>query len=181
MVQGERPLARDNRSLGKFTLEGIPPLPRGVPQVDVTFDIDADGLVHVTARDLTSESSRAMTIRAAHQLDAAEAAARVCEAAARTEDDRQALEAARERLRLHELVEAADGWLRRNRRRLDAAIRRTLVEAVRRVRSSLRSGDDTAVDAAATLLAGLLEQHHLAAAVGQGARLTLGERDTVLQ
>ena len=181
VVQGERPLARDNRSLGKFTLEGIPPLPRGVPQVDVTFDIDADGLVHVTARELCSEATRAMTVRAAHQLDPAETAARLCEAAARTEDDRQALEAARERLRLHELVEEVDGWLRRKRRRLGVELRRTVTEAVRRVRSSLRSGDDTAVDAAAKSLAGLLEQHDLAAAAGQGAALNAAGGGAALQ
>ena len=62
VLQGEREMARDNRTLGKFHLDGIPPAPRGTPQIEVTFDIDANGIVHVSAKDLGTGKEQSMTI-----------------------------------------------------------------------------------------------------------------------
>jgi molecular chaperone DnaK len=63
VLQGERPLAKDNRSLGKFYLTGIPPAPRGVPQIEVTFDIDTNGILHVTAKDLATGREQSIVIK----------------------------------------------------------------------------------------------------------------------
>ncbi|HEX7444784.1 MAG TPA: Hsp70 family protein, partial [Methanothrix sp.] len=68
VLQGERPLAKDNVSLGRFTLVGIPPAPRGIPQVEVTFDIDANGIIHVSAKDLATKKEQRITITAPHKL-----------------------------------------------------------------------------------------------------------------
>ena len=68
VLQGERPMARDNRTLGKFHLDGIPPAPRGVPQVEVTFDIDANGIVNVSAKDKATGKEQKITITASSGL-----------------------------------------------------------------------------------------------------------------
>jgi molecular chaperone DnaK len=68
VLQGERPMARDNISLGRFTLVGIPPAPRGIPQVEVTFDVDANGIIHVSAKDLVTKKEQTITITAPHKL-----------------------------------------------------------------------------------------------------------------
>ncbi len=69
VLQGERPMAADNMTLGRFRLEGIPPAPRGIPQIDVTFDIDANGIIHVTAKDKASGKEQSVTITATTNLD----------------------------------------------------------------------------------------------------------------
>src|SRR5512143_1762974 len=72
VLQGERPMARDNRTLGKFHLDGIPAAPRGVPQVEVTFDIDANGIVNVSAKDKATNKQQHITITASSGLNEAE-------------------------------------------------------------------------------------------------------------
>lgn len=80
VLQGERPMARDNVSLGRFTLVGIPPAPRGIPQVEVTFDIDANGIIHVSAKDLATKKEQRITITAPHKLSKDEIDAKVKDA-----------------------------------------------------------------------------------------------------
>jgi molecular chaperone DnaK len=80
VLQGERPFARDNISLGRFTLVGIPPSPRGIPQIEVTFDIDANGIIHVSAKDLATKKEQKITITAPHKLSKEEIDAKVKEA-----------------------------------------------------------------------------------------------------
>ena len=72
MVQGERPMASDNKSLGRFILDGIPPAPRGIPQIEVTFDIDADGILHVSAKDKATGREQKITITASSGLEESE-------------------------------------------------------------------------------------------------------------
>ncbi len=72
VLQGERPMAADNKSLGKFSLDGIPPAPRGMPQIEVTFDIDANGILHVAAKDLGTKKEQKITVSGASKLDDAE-------------------------------------------------------------------------------------------------------------
>jgi molecular chaperone DnaK len=88
-VQGERPMAADNKSLGVFILDGIPPAPRGVPQIEVTFDIDANGLLKVTARDKATGRSQHITITAASGLTEEEIERMRREAEAYAEEDRR--------------------------------------------------------------------------------------------
>jgi molecular chaperone DnaK len=104
VVQGERPMAADNKSLGKFRLDGIPPAPRGVPQIDVTFDIDADGILKVSATDKATERSQHITIQASSGLSEEEVESMRQEAEAYAEQDQN-------RRALVEARNAADGAL----------------------------------------------------------------------
>jgi molecular chaperone DnaK len=88
VTQGERPMSKDNRSLGKFQLTGIPPAPRGVPQIEVTFDIDANGILHVTAKDKATGAERAITITASGGMSEAEIKKAVEDAAAHEAEDK---------------------------------------------------------------------------------------------
>src|SRR5947209_11775552 len=88
VLQGERELARDNKSLGRFRLEGIPPAPRGVPQIEVTFDIDANGILHVTARDKATGREQKITISGASGLSKEEVERMIREAEAHAQEDR---------------------------------------------------------------------------------------------
>jgi molecular chaperone DnaK len=92
VMQGERPMAKDNRTLGRFHLDGIPPAPRGVPQIEVTFDIDANGILHVTAKDKGTGKSQNIRIEASSGLSDAEIKKMKTEAEANAEADRKAKE-----------------------------------------------------------------------------------------
>src|SRR5687767_4289629 len=92
-LQGERPMSRDNKKLGVFHLDGIPPAPRGVPQVEVTFDIDANGILHVTAKDLGTGKEQKISITGSSGLDPKEVERMQKEAELHAEDDRKAKEA----------------------------------------------------------------------------------------
>jgi molecular chaperone DnaK len=87
VLQGERPLAKDNVSLGRFTLVGIPPAPRGIPQVEVTFDIDANGIIHVSAKDLATKKEQRITITAPHKLSRNDIEAKIKDAERFAADD----------------------------------------------------------------------------------------------
>jgi molecular chaperone DnaK len=87
VLQGERPLAKDNVSLGRFTLVGIPPAPRGIPQVEVTFDIDANGIIHVSAKDLATKKEQRITITAPHKLSREDIDAKIKDAERFAADD----------------------------------------------------------------------------------------------
>lgn len=104
VLQGERPMAFDNVSLGRFTLVGIPPAPRGIPQIEVTFDIDANGILHVTAKDLGTGKEQKMTITAPLKLSKEEIEKKVKEAEKYTEEDRKRREKA-------ELLNQADSFI----------------------------------------------------------------------
>ena len=87
VLQGERPMAKDNVSLGRFTLVGIPPSPRGIPQIEVTFDIDANGIIHVSAKDLATKKEQRITITAPHKLNKEEIDAKIKDAERFAADD----------------------------------------------------------------------------------------------
>jgi molecular chaperone DnaK len=89
ILQGERPLAKDNRSLGRFHLTGIPPAPRGVPQIEVTFDVDANGILNVTAKDLATGNQQSITITGSTNLTKEEIDRMIKEAEEHAEEDRR--------------------------------------------------------------------------------------------
>jgi molecular chaperone DnaK len=104
VMQGERPMARDNRTLGKFHLDGIPPAPRGVPQVEVTFDIDANGILNVTAKDKATSKQQHITITASSGLSEEEVKRMVADAESHEEEDKERREAIEARNQLDSLA-----------------------------------------------------------------------------
>jgi molecular chaperone DnaK len=108
VLQGERPMAADNLSLGKFILDGIPPAPRGVPKIQVTFDIDANGIVHVSAKDLATNKEQRITVKGGTGLSKEEIDRMVKEAQAHAEEDRRKREEIEARNQLDGLIYTAE-------------------------------------------------------------------------
>ena len=111
VLQGERPLARDNRTLGRFQLVGIPPAPRGVPQIEVTFDIDANGIVNVSAKDLGTGKEQKITITASSGLSKDEVERMMKDAESHAEEDKKRREEIETRNRADQAVYAAEKML----------------------------------------------------------------------
>src|SRR5262249_47069525 len=112
VLQGEREMAAGNKTLGRFRLEGIPPAPRGVPQIEVTFDIDANGITHVNAKDLGTGKEQRITITASSNLTKDEVDRMVREAQTHSEDDRKQREAVDIRNRADSLVYQSEKTLK---------------------------------------------------------------------
>src|SRR6476469_4852236 len=108
VLQGERSMARDNRTLGKFHLVGMPPAPRGVPQIEVTFDIDANGIVNVQAKDLGTGKEQKITITASSGLSKDEVQRMMREAESHSADDKQRKEEVETRNRADQAVYVAE-------------------------------------------------------------------------
>src|SRR5690349_9439028 len=123
VLQGERPMARDNRTLGRFHLDGIPPAPRGVPQIEVTFDIDANGIVNVHAKDKGTGKEQKITITASSGLTEADIQKMVKDAETHESEDKQRKEAIEARNQLDSLVFQMEKMVAENREKLDAAAR----------------------------------------------------------
>jgi molecular chaperone DnaK len=153
VYQGERPMARDNKSLGNFELTGLPPAPRGVPQIEVTFDIDANGIVHVSAKDLGTGKEQSMTITGGSALPKDDIERMMREAEAHAEEDRQRREAAETRNQAESLVYQTEKFLRDNAEKLsgDATSQaKADVEAALDELKKTLEGNDTAAMKAAT-------------------------------
>ena len=120
VLQGERPMAGDNRTLGRFHLVGIPPAPRGVPQIEVTFDIDANGIVNVSAKDLGTGKEQKITITASSGLAKDEIERMVSDAQSHADEDKAQREAIEARNRADSLVYATEKTLNENREKLSA-------------------------------------------------------------
>jgi len=118
VLQGERKFAKDNRSLGNFRLDGIPPAARGVPQIEVTFDIDANGILNVSAKDKATNKEQKITITASTGLTKEEAEKMRTEAESHAEDDRRRMEEVEARNRLDGIVYQAEKTIRENRDKL---------------------------------------------------------------
>ncbi|OLE05508.1 MAG: molecular chaperone DnaK [Ktedonobacter sp. 13_1_20CM_4_53_11] len=149
VLQGERELARDNKSLGRFRLEGIPPAPRGVPQIEVTFDIDANGILHVTARDKASGREQKITITSTSGLSQEEVERMVREAELHAQEDRQRREEIEMRNRADSLAYQAERTLQDVGDKISASLRSEVEERVKAVRDALASNDLTRVRSAA--------------------------------
>src|SRR2546423_1749677 len=149
VLQGERDKARDNKSLGRFRLEGIPPAPRGVPQIEVTFDIDANGILHVTARDKASGREQKITITSTSGLSQEEVERMVREAELHAQEDRQRREEIEMRNRADSLAYQAERTLQDVGDKISASLRSEVEERVKAVRDALASNDLTRVRSAA--------------------------------
>jgi molecular chaperone DnaK len=144
VVQGERKMASDNKSLGKFQLTGLPPAPRGIPQIDVTFNIDADGILHVTAKDKATSKSSSITIQDSSRLDDAEIERMRKEAEEHAEDDRKKSELIEARNRADQLIYSAEKALSDLGEKVDTAKRSDIEDRIRRLRERLDKNADIA-------------------------------------
>jgi molecular chaperone DnaK len=148
VLQGERELARDNKSLGRFRLEGIAPAPRGVPQIEVTFDIDANGILHVTARDKATGKEQKVTITASSGLSKDEVEQMVREAEQHAQEDRQRREEIETRNRADSLAYQAERALQDAGEKISASLRSEVEERIKAVRDALAGSDLTRVRSA---------------------------------
>jgi molecular chaperone DnaK len=140
VLQGERKFAADNRSLGKFKLDGIPPAPRGVPQVEVTFDIDANGILNVSAKDKATSKEQKITITASSGLTKEEAEKMRTEAESHSEDDRRRFEEVEARNRLDGMVFHAEKTIRENKDKLPEADVKSVEAAMEDAKKAMSEG-----------------------------------------
>jgi len=143
VLQGEREMARDNRTLGKFHLVGIPPAPRGVPQIEVTFDIDANGILNVSAKDRATGKTQNITITSSSGLDKDEVEKMVKEAQAHSEEDKQRRERVDLRNQADSLAYNLEKLLADNKEKIDAGQAKEIEDAVAEARKAME-GEDTA-------------------------------------
>ena len=146
VTQGERPMARDNRLLGRFHLDGIPPAPRGVPQVEVTFDIDANGIVNVHAKDKGTNKEQKITITASSGLTEADIQKMVKDAEANEADDKLRKESIEARNQLDSLVFQMEKMVNENRDKIDEAARAEVERGIENSKKVLESNKDAGKD-----------------------------------
>jgi molecular chaperone DnaK len=147
VLQGEREVATGNKSLGQFNLEGIPPAPRGTPQIEVIFDIDANGIMHVTAKDKATGKENKITIKANSGLSEEEIQRMVKDAELHAEDDKKVHELADARNQADGMVHMVKKSLTEYGDKLDAAEKETIEAAIKDVESVLRDGDKEVITA----------------------------------
>jgi molecular chaperone DnaK len=140
VLQGERPLARDNRTLGKFHLIGIPPAPRGIPQVEVTFDIDANGILNVSAKDMATKKEQKITITSSTGLTKEEAERMRHEAESHADEDRKRLEEIEVRNQCDAAVYQTEKLLRENRDKVSESDAKAVEEAVEACKKAMADG-----------------------------------------
>ena len=160
VLQGERPVASGNRTLGKFKLLGIPPAPRGMPQVEVTFDIDANGILNVSAKDHATNKEQKITITASTGLSKDEAEKMRKEADSHAEEDKKRVTDAEARNRADNLVYQVEKLIRENRDKLAEADVKAAESAVEDVRKAIADGVAERINAAAEGLN--RASHHIA-------------------
>ena len=141
VLQGERPMANDNMSLGRFRLDGIPPAPRGIPQVEVTFDIDANGILHVTAKDMASGKEQKVTITASTNLNKGDIDRMVQEARSHETEDKKRRELIDARNTADSLVYQTEKALRDLGDKVPAAERGTIESKINELKSAAQSDD----------------------------------------
>jgi molecular chaperone DnaK len=148
VLQGERPLARDNRTLGRFQLVGIPPAPRGVPQIEVTFDIDANGMVNVSAKDLGTGKEQKITITASSGLSKEEVDRMMRDAESHAEDDKRRREEIEARNRADQTVYAAEKMMQEMGDKLAASDKAAVQSAIDNLKSAMSANDTAAMNRA---------------------------------
>jgi molecular chaperone DnaK len=140
-LQGEREMAANNKTLGQFELLGIPPAPRGVPQIEVTFDIDANGIVHVTAKDLGTGKEQSIRITSSSGLKEEEIDQMVKDATAHAEEDRRQRELVEERNKLDSVIYSTEKSLAEHGDKIDADAKKRIEEALVRARKAVGATD----------------------------------------
>jgi molecular chaperone DnaK len=141
VLQGERPLARDNRTLGRFMLDGIPPAPRGLPQIEVTFDIDANGILNVTAKDRGTGREQKVTITGSTTLQKEEVERMVKEAEAHADEDKRRAEEVALKNRCETLIYQAEKTLREHGEKVSSEIRDDVNQKVESLKSAVAANN----------------------------------------
>jgi molecular chaperone DnaK len=141
VLQGERPLAKDNKSIAKFDLVGIPPAPRGVPQIEVTFDIDADGILHVTAKDLGTGKEQSIVVRPTSGLSEEEIQRIIKEAEQFAEEDRRKKELAEARNQADSLIYSVEKTLRELGDKVSEPLKKEVEEKIAQLRKAMEGED----------------------------------------
>jgi molecular chaperone DnaK len=153
VLQGEREVASGNKSLGQFNLSDIPPAPRGMPQIEVTFNIDANGILHVSAKDKATNKEANITIKASSGLSEAEIESMVRDAEAHADDDKKALELVTARNQLDSLIHSTNKSLKEYGDQLTADEKSAIETAVKEAEEVVKSDDKDAIEAKAEALA----------------------------
>jgi molecular chaperone DnaK len=173
VLQGEREMASGNKSLGKFQLTGIPPAPRGLPQIEVTFDIDANGILHVSAKDLGTGKEQKIEIKGGSGLDEAEVEQMIKDAEAHADEDRRQRELAEARNIAENAAYQAEKQLSELGDKVDASAKEEIEAAIKDVRESLSSDDAAEIrsksDALQAAFQRVSEQIYASAAEQQAA------------
>src|SRR5436190_112087 len=145
VLQGERPLSRDNKNLGTFHLDGIPPAPRGVPQIEVTFDIDANGILHVSAKDLGTGKEQKISITGSSGLSKDEVEKMRSEAEAHADEDKKAKEAIEIKNNADTLAYQSEKQLKELGDKIPAEKRKPVEDAIAAVREAINKNDTDAI------------------------------------
>ncbi|MGP3969543.1 molecular chaperone DnaK [Streptomyces sp. 6N223] len=153
VYQGEREIAAYNKKLGMFELTGLPPAPRGVPQIEVTFDIDANGIMHVSAKDLGTGKEQRMTVTGGSALPRDDIERMMRDAEQHAEEDRQRREAAETRNQAEQLVYTTENFLRDNAGKLPDDVRSEVEASISEVKEKLKGEDSNAIREASERLA----------------------------
>jgi len=167
VLQGERPMARDNRTLGKFQLSGIPPAPRGVPQIEVTFDIDANGIVNVSAKDRATGRTQAITITSSSGLAKEEVERMVQAAQSHAEEDKGRRDEIEARNRADSLIYTTEKTLQENKDKLPEADVKAVTSALEAARKAVEEGGRERIESAVQELT--RASHRMAEILYQGA------------
>ncbi|MFA6472993.1 MAG: Hsp70 family protein, partial [Candidatus Latescibacterota bacterium] len=141
VLQGEREMAADNRTIGRFHLDGIPPAPRGIPQIEVTFDIDANGILNVAAKDRATSKEQTIRIEASSGLNESEIKSMVKDAEAHANEDKQKLEEIQTRNQTDQLVYQTEKNLKDMGDRMDADTRSKVESALEHAKQTLKGND----------------------------------------
>jgi molecular chaperone DnaK len=177
VLQGERQFSRDNKTIGKFQLTDIPPAPRGMPQIEVTFDIDANGILHVGAKDLGTGKEQKITITASSGLAKDEVERMRRDAESHAEDDRKRREEVELKNEADNAVYRTEKMLRETGDKLPAENKATIEASVKALKEALAAGDSTAIRAANDKLTQVWQaaSEHIYKAAGQGRPGAEGE------
>ncbi|MBI3794625.1 MAG: molecular chaperone DnaK [Nitrospinae bacterium] len=167
VLQGEREMARDNRTLGKFHLDGIPSAPRGIPQIEVAFDIDANGIVHVTAKDKGTGKEQKITVTASSGINEEEIKKMVKEAEANAEDDRKKREAVDAKNTADNLVYQTEKTLTENKEKVGGEVAKQVEEALAKCKKAMEGTNVDEIKATAEELR--KASHKMAEAIYQQA------------
>ncbi len=152
VYQGERELAQGNKSLGEFNLEGIPPSPRGTPQIEVSFDIDANGILHVGAKDKGTGKENKITIKANSGLSEAEIEKMVKDAEANAAEDKKKVELVQARNQADGMVHSVRKSLAEHGDKLDAGEKEKIEAAAKDLEEAIKGDDQAAIEAKTEVL-----------------------------